>query len=66
MVINVPGGDFFFFHFRFFPPTNFSFFQPGKKGEVAATRVAIFSATRWTGKKLFLKGGLRGEVMAVT
>ena len=59
----------FFFNFRYF----FVVFQKcqyfsyqkkekQKKNNFAATQVAIISATRWTGNKLFFKCGLRGDI----
>ena len=46
--------------FVFFVSKNVSTFltKKGEGGELAAARVAIISATRWTGNKLFFKGGL--------
>ena len=57
--------DFFFFlilHFFFNFGQNFIIFLPKKikwKKKVAATRLAIILATRWTGNKHFFTGGLR-------
>ena len=55
-----------FFHFaqkKNFFGQNFIIFLPtkkekGKKKDFAATRLATISATRWTGNKVFFKGGL--------
>ena len=60
---NVVSGLFFQFSIFFFPQKKFQFFsykkrKKDKKRETAAARVAIISATCWTGNKLFFKGGL--------
>ena len=52
-VYNCRMGTFFFI----LPPKK-SFGQKKKK-DFAAARLATISATRWTGNKLFFKGGLR-------
>ena len=59
-----PTGN-FFSNFQFFSPQKMSVLllpkkkkKKEKKKEIGATKVAIISATRWTGNKLFFKGGL--------
>ena len=56
---------FLILHFFFFFGQNFIIFLPQKKYRffffVAAARLAIIPATRWTGNKLFFKGGLVEE-----
>ena len=57
------GKLFFQFSIFFFTKKNSVLLLPNKKKrkkkeEIAAARVAIISATRWTGNKLFLQGGL--------
>ena len=60
--------DFFFFILpkKYFLGQNFIIFLPPppqkkkeKKKDFAAARLATISATRWTGNKVFFKGGLR-------
>ena len=46
----------FFFQFSIFFPINIQHFSHTKK--IAAARVAIISATRWTGNKYFVNAGL--------
>ena len=54
------------FYFFWSTISSFSYQKkpPEKKKDFAAARVAIISATRWTGNKLFFKGGLTSGVNA--
>ena len=55
--------------FFILPPTNLFFLNKNKNSifsykknqYIAATQLVTISATRWTGKKLYFKGGLTSE-----
>ena len=61
---------FYFLIFYFFLGQKFHFFtqkkkETEKKEDFAAARPAIITANRWTGNKLFFKGGLKYKYVLV-